>query len=309
MDVFRLTATDIEGREVNLTPSFLRLRRSLASPAEGMSGRFPVESRPRALVRVRVFRGSLPVFEGRVDEQRFTLSERGMVLQLDARSKGALLLDNEARPETFENPTAHMMFGRLIAPHGFVLVAGAMSLPEFTIRKGLTLWDAFSIFTRRTYGRVPYVVGDMVIVSQTDPGESTIIGGRERPFSRLEHVIRHYSPISRIFIRDAEGYYSSFVSNPSAPARQIHRERYLIPGGEFAAIPQWDSAARIRRSMRQMERVQAELPGFWDLRPGRGVTVEHPGAFLPNLLVDESVFTLDENGGRTALTMANAMFD
>jgi len=310
VDVFRVAATNIWGGEVSFTPSFVRLRRSLESPAEVFTGRFPVPARPAELVRVQVFRNDEPIFEGKIDEQRLTLSSNGMLLQLDARNRGGLLLDNEAMPETLAHPTTHMMFERLIARHGFTLIATPRSLPEFTIRKGLTLWDAFAVFARRTYGRLPYVVGDAVIVSGTDLGEGTLLlGGSGLPFSRLEHVISHQRMISRIFIRDEEGYYRTFVDNPHTAGLGIVRERFLIPSGEFAAIPRWDSASRIRRSMRQAISVVAELPGFAHLRLGRGVAVDNPLVSLPNLMVDESVFTLDQNGARTVLTLANWLHD
>jgi len=274
-----------------------------------MSGHFPVDRNPAELIRLRVLRNDAPIFEGKIDEQRLTFSQNGMALQLEARTKGALLLDNEAMPETVEFASTHMMFDRLIARHGFILVAGHAFLPEFTIRKGLTLWDAFSIFARRTHGRLPFVVGDMVMISPTDPGPSVFIGGADMPFSRLEQTISHYRPISRVFIRDDEGNYDAFVDNPDASARQIQRERYLIPAGEFAAIPRWDSQSRIRRSMRQMQTVTAELPGFREIRLGRGVVVEHPQIFLANLLVDGLEFTLDASGARTVLTLASTLYD
>ena len=307
---FRVIVSDTSGRESELLPSFIRWRRSLESPAEGFSGRFPVSSRPGELVSMRLQRNGGGLFEGKIDTQRLSLSGDGMVLTLEARSRGGLLLDNQATPFVYENISTQGLFGWLIAPFGFVLVASSpRSLPEFTVRAGQTAWAAFSVFTRLTYGRVPYVSGDMVVVAPTDPGHSVIIGGRERPISRLEHIINHYRPISRIYIRDEEGEYSTFVSNPDAPSRGIVRERFLAPSGEFASIPQWDAAARIRRSMREMERVVAELPGFHMQRPGGGVVVEHPDLFLPNRLVDESIFTLDQNGGRTLLTLANWVYD
>ena len=309
-DTFSVLATDIFGDELSLAPASLRVRRSTDSPAEGMSGSFPVSSAPREIVRVRVLRGGDQIFEGRPDAQRLTFSQDGMLLTLESRSKGAILLDNEAMPETVHFATTHAMFDRLIGRHGFILIApGHTMLPEFTVRKGLTLWDAFSIFVRRIHGRLPFVNGDMVMISQTDPGTNIVIGGADLPFSRLEHDISYYNPISRVFIRDDEGSYSTFVSNPDTAQRQILRERYLIPAGEFAAVPRWDSLSRIRRSMRQMRSVQVTLPGYHEIRPGRGIVIEHPQIFLPNLLLDRLDFTLDSNGARTQLTLASALYD
>jgi len=309
MDEFRVLAVDTSGVESEFVPSFIRLRRSLESPADGFTGHFPVERRPFELVSLRLMRGGATIFEGKVDAQRLSISRDGMLLTLEARSKGGLLLDNQAVPRVYENLTTHGLFEWLLAPHGFLLLASPRTLEEFTVRAGQTLWAAFSAFTKRTYGRLPFVVGDMVIVSQTDPGVSTVVGDALRPFSRLEHTISHYRPISRIFIRDEEGEYSTFVQNHDAPPRGIVRERFIVPGGEFVSTPQWDAATRIRRSMREMERVVAELPGFHQLRPGGGVAIEHPGFFMANLMVDESVFTLDAGGGRTVLTLVSLLYD
>ena len=306
--MLRVRATDISGREEMLTPTFLRLRRGIDSPAEGAVGRFPVDRRPAELLRLRVWRGEELLFDGKPDEQRFTLSAAGMLLQIEARTKGGILLDNEARPETFEHPTVAGVFGRLIGPHGFLLIGPHATLPAFTVRKGLTLWDAFSAFTRRTLGRLPYVVGDMVFTQPPVQGEPMAIGGRALPFSRLEHSLCHYRPVSRVYIRDDEGYYQTWVGNPDAAARQILRERYLIPAGEFANIPRWDSHARIRRSMREMEKTTVELPGCHTPRLGQGVIVENGQVFLPNLVVDQVEYTLDERGERTTLVLASAMY-
>ncbi|MCL2580496.1 MAG: hypothetical protein FWE32_10795 [Oscillospiraceae bacterium] len=307
---YRAVITNFSGREEEVYPAFLRIRQDLDSPAVGLSGRFPVGHRPTELMRIRVFRGDEMIFDGRPDEQRFTLSGSGMLLHIEARSRGAILLDNEAMPETLEFPSVHSVFGRLIAPHGFALIAPNLSMDTFTVRKGLTLWDAFSVFTRRTLGRLPYVIGDFVYADPQPPGESLVIGGQERPFSRFEHTVSHYRPISRVFIRDDEGFYHASVENPDNQLRQIRRERYLIPAGEFANIPRWDAASRIRRSMREMESVEVELPGYHhQIRPGRRVMVDHPDARIHNLLVDRSVFILDEKGERATLTLINVLYD
>ncbi|MCL2857685.1 MAG: hypothetical protein FWE19_08230 [Oscillospiraceae bacterium] len=309
MDEFRAVVSDTSGVASELTPSFIRLRRSLESPADGFTGRFPVSERLRELVGVRLFRGQAVVFEGKIDAQRLSISQDGTLLTLEARSKGGLLLDNQAAPHVYENITTHGLFEWLCAPHGFLLLASPRTLPEFTVRAGQTLWAAFCAFTRRTYGRLPFVVGDMVIVSQADPGASEVIGDERRPFSRLEQTISHYRPISRMFIRGEDGEYSTFVQNHDAPPRGIVRERFMVPSGEFVSIPQWDATSRIRRSMREMERVVVELPGFHELRPGSGAVVDNPAFFMANLLVDESVFTLDAGGARTQLALVNSVYD
>ena len=59
------------------------------------------------------------LFAGIVDEQVLSESGDGITVELSARSRAALLLDNEARPQIYYMPSLKLMFERHAAPYGF----------------------------------------------------------------------------------------------------------------------------------------------------------------------------------------------
>jgi prophage tail gpP-like protein len=290
--------------ELALKPSRLTVTRSLSSPAASLGGVFPVKRWPNEIARATLLLGGEPLLQVFPDRQTASLSDRGMSLELSARSKGASLLDNEAWPHTYRNYTTGLIFTELISSYGFTLDGeNTGTLGEFTVRKGWSVWDAFSAFTRRVHGVVPWVRGDSISISPPRGEEPVSLGGKERPIAALSRTIDRYEPISQIYIRNAEGEYSSIVTNHDAAGRDIRRVRFLIPAGEFTTAPFWDARQRIQRSMREFLTLKATLPGYLDILPGQGVHIDHPRVSRPDLLVDEVRFTLDEKGARTDLNL------
>lgn len=305
-----VTCTGIGGREYPMHPSSLAMTRTLESPAESVKAALTVEHWPAELVGIRVEQEGETLFAGKLDRQKTGLSQKGMVLELEGRTKGAALLDNEARPKSYQNIGIQAIFEELIRPHGFLLLLPGQSSPlgEFTIRKGQSLWDAFCVFARLTYGTVPHVVGDAVTVGKPYMGEPVLVGGADCPFIRMERVFDRYSPISKVIVRGEDGEYQTALEEPDIISRGIERVRYHIPAGEFVRYPVWDARQRLNLGLRQMEAVTVTLPGYHSIPLGRSVWVEHPSVQVPNMLVTESVFTLDEGGAATRLTLRSQLY-
>lgn len=303
-------ATGILGDELPLEPTALTLTRTLESPAESVRAAFAPGHWPAELAAVRILRGGECVLEGKVDRQKTSLSAAGLLLEVEGRTGGAAFLDNEARPKTYQNLYTRDLFQELLFPFGFGLAMADPRPPlsEFTVRKGQSLWDVFSIYVRLAHGVVPYVSGDMVVVGEPFGGDPVILGGADYPFSRVEQVISRYSPISKIVVRGGDGEYTTAVEDATALSRGITRVRYHVPAGEFIRYPVWDARQRLRLSLRQMESVAVTLPGYRWLPLGQSVWIAHPAVNLPNLLVEESVFTLDERGASTRLTLRNQQY-
>ena len=75
-----------------------------SAPADGLKASFAVSGDVPALRFVEVFSGQERLFCGAVDEQTVLQNKNGTVLTLAARSRAAVLLDNEARPQTYIKP-------------------------------------------------------------------------------------------------------------------------------------------------------------------------------------------------------------
>lgn len=288
----------------------LRVVSSLSSPAQGVSLEAAVDEFPGDLGRIMVKEGIRTVFTGQVDRQTSSLSADGRRISIDARSKAALLLDNEAVPSSLAGVRLTTVFNRFIAPYGFLLqsVEGNRALPLYVVNKGLSEWEAFTNFVRRAYGRTPYVSGDQVIVDHPGSLSALVIGGAGLPFTKLEHTFEPYHVISRVVLRDEDGYYRSAVRNTRADDYDIQRKRYVIPANEFTDYPVLDANQRIRRSMLKLHTVSVELPGVMQIAVGRKARIADENLNLSGLMVDEVIYNQNQQGVTTGLSLVSSRY-
>lgn len=89
-------------------------------------------------------------FDGIVDIQKESCADK-MMLMLVARSRAALLLDNEAVPQTYGMPSLATIFARHVQPYGFTTFYGNVKAfnGELTITKGMSEWQAAAEFCTR----------------------------------------------------------------------------------------------------------------------------------------------------------------
>ena len=96
-------------------------------------------------------------FRGLIDEQEVAIDSGGVSLQVCARSLAALLLDNEAIPQTYYVPSAKLIYQRHAQPYGFPAFSGrdkAFSA-KLQIDKGTSEWEVIESFCRDHLGARP----------------------------------------------------------------------------------------------------------------------------------------------------------
>lgn len=238
---------------------------SLDSPADGLELRAVVEGTAPGFAGVRVLDGGTEFFSGPVDEEILEGGAGGLVLELAARSPGALLLDNEALPMVYEGCSLLDVAGRSLVPYGFVLDCPASArVSQYTVGKGWSEWDALVHFCRRTLRRPPYLVGNRWLRVGRPEGVFSILsnGGEGLRYLTFRWRSDRSSVLSRVCLRDRYGYYPTAVDNPQAVAEEIRRKRYLVPGSEYGSQPKDDAQRLIRRSMAGRWSLVLELPGL-----------------------------------------------
>ena len=307
-------AVALNGSHMRLpAPTRMELVRSLDSPAANISISFAMDRRPHDFLSVSVSSGMNILFDGRVDEQSFSLSSSGSVLTLEARDRGAGLLDNEAMPQTLWGANLTTMFARLIRPYGFELRSAfpSRTLPEFTIGRGVSEWDAFVSFVTLLHGVKAHIEGRYAAIGRPAPGARIVFtnlraGGAA--FSSLSHRRIPYRMISRIFLRDGEGLYSSSVRNPAAQTHGVSRTRHIIPPTEFAENPALNAKLRIRRAQYLSDETIVRCPGLIFARPGQEASVEDAIFPQQNLMVDTIRHLVSNAGMSTELTLRSWLF-
>ena len=308
------TAIYTDGRRQSLKNCIrLELVRGLDSPADGFRASFAADKILPDIKGIEAYIENTPLFEGTVDEQEYSISARGRVLSLEARGLGALVLDNEARPRTLWGANLTTMFSLLLKPYGLRLYNKMphAALPVFTIFKGMSEWEAFADFSSRLHNIRPYLRGDLVIVGRPDSGRRLVFSNGNKnaiKFCALTHRRSPHEIISKIYLRDAEGYYSSSVQNSAAQRLGIQRERFLIPAGEYATAPHTDANLKIRRSHYKSSAVVLRCPGFVSAEPGWEAAVEDEAISRQNLLVEELRYSMDDSGIFTEFTLRDWLY-
>ena len=90
------------------------------------------------------------VFAGQVDSVVAVKRAKGVILKLSARSPAGKLLDNEAEPVTYLNPTASLIENRHLRPFGIKL-SEKDYVPYYgmlKIDKGMSHWRVLQRFCR-----------------------------------------------------------------------------------------------------------------------------------------------------------------
>lgn len=292
------------------TISRLRLEESLSCPAASLSFTAPVDRFPGELGAIRVEADRRTLFEGQVDTQTASLSGSGRLLRVEARDRGAHLLDNEALPCALTNLQLPTLFHLCAAPYGFSLYdpepRGGLAL--YTIHKGQCEWDALCGYVARVYGLRPFVRDGTVVVDRPRSASTLVIGEGGHPFCDIEHIHSPYSIMSSVVLRDGDGGYSSAVHNPDAAYYGVRRRRYCIPANEFTDSPALDANQKIRRSMLGKETVKVTLPGFISTYRGQAARVAGPELVVDNLLVERLVLDVGEAGVFTVLELVSSVY-
>lgn len=265
------------GRYTLSKPLAVSLVRTLESPAQSLSVTFALAggSLPGVAVGAGLLRGGERVFTGFCDQQTAREDKDGRTFTLQARSRGALLLDNEALPQTCYNVTTSEIFRSHLRPYGFTRleVPREVEVGLFTIPKGRSEWEVFQSFCNRAYGRGAVIgAGERVIVEARETEPSAVITnrpGREGlRYLSAEDVLRRASVVSELLVRDKQGNYSRVLENPFGNPWQVERRRYLVPAAEYATAPLADGYHRFVEAQRGSHTAEVVLPGWADLWPG-----------------------------------------
>lgn len=132
--------------------------KSLDSPAHSFEGIFPCVRACGDLRSVEVKIGGRTLFSGRPDEAAVTEDADGRRLKLIARSIGAVLLDNEALPQTYTTGLSLTeLFDEHIRPYGFstLITDFDVFFNQYQILKGTSEWEALSNFFRNGSQGIP----------------------------------------------------------------------------------------------------------------------------------------------------------
>ena len=237
------------------------------SPAAQFSAVLPGENWPEELVTVRWKDDSgFTLFEGYLDTTAQVLDSDGPRLEVTARSAGCYLLDNEALPQSYDSVTLDSFCQRYLDSYGiFRRGFSYRGRIPYTVPKGQSEWEALAGFVYALTGKFPYLSreGELCLLPRDGTAvqlSNTRAGGVRFLTRTLSE--RRSEPISKVLVRDKNGYYPT----------EFGDRRALELGHPPQALP--DPAHPVRG--RTGGRSHPAAPGHGGLPPGRSRTAR-PG--------------------------------
>lgn len=317
IDSLKLVALDLNGASIALPqPIEFELVKSYDSPAHSFEVIVPWEREYPELYRVTLTAGSKRMFTGLIDEQVSTENDEGRRLKLIARSKGALLLDNEAKPQLYKNISMQTIFNNHVRPYGFDSIASESNpmFNEYLVSKGMSEWEVlYNFYQSSSRGNIMIDDDDVIHCWRNPPHEKILVISNKKPeaeakFSNVKIVNNRYAPTSRYLVRDHAGAYSYTFNNPDTEDYRLFRTRYLNPAVQFTVSDNGglaEAQLRTRQSMGSKQVITVNCPGLVEVKVCDRADV-NGGAFdIYARFVHQVRYALTASGPETTLTLVN----
>ena len=280
---------------------------SLESPAVSIGASFACDKMPDEAAVIKLYGDGKQLFDGMIDSQSVKTYPAGIIMNVEARSKAGVLLDNEALPQSYSFVDADTLFSRYIAPFGFTCEnkIGRVNLAVYTVKKGISVWEAFKNFVERAYRLTPYVQGNKVIITRENPVFSGVISntGAGMHFTELEYIRSPYEIISEVVIRNQKGIYSVVVQNEADIKKGVQRRRYMAPTAELADTAYTDAHMMINNSKTAAQEVRVTLPELAEVELGQGLTINDNAFKLSGFSVKEFTYRVNAAGSYTDIVL------
>ena len=291
-----------QGKSIVLPPPVsVKLNRGEDAPADGFTGVFPLEKSLGNLTGIRIFnQKQLLCFDGIVDEQKESCAGERK-LTLIARSRAALLLDNEAMPQTYHMPSLQTIFTRHIQPYGFQGYSGEAKAynGELVITKGMSEWQAAAEFCIRFLKIKPCIIGDTFDATGEKPeGKIIFDNAAGTLYSSIEKDDQYHYLLSELMVKSCgSGNYSLAAQNKEAVSLGVRRRRYLSDGNQNAD-------ALISTANRKAFRIVVTCPGglaasLWMSAAVRDTAL----GTMDGLYISQIAYRLDASGESSRITL------
>lgn len=258
---------------------------------------------------VSAYNGDEPVFEGQIDELSRYRSSGGTALRISARSAAAVLLDNEAEPLSYRNPTSSLMFHKHLKPLGFTDVEydQVPVIGIFRIDKGMSQWQALEQFCKVRYGSKLRVSGCGKVCLRGFRNEKKVRFGKGGiEYYSFEENNRRYKLISEIKLKvSGTAGYLSKMENPDPGCKGIKRVRYVNAFAENNSLSTADSI--IERGNLESHRIKLVISGCVpDILGAKAEINDADFGYIGDLSVRKIHYSFSKKGEFTTVVLGAA---
>lgn len=205
----------IDGSEMLLgVPGRLSLKKD-KDAASLLSFKIRLDNPKERLCEIWLLSGNKEIFRGIPDEEIYTRDQSGTCLEISARCKISLLIDNEVMPQQINNPSVSFFSRKFLEPLGFKLKSlGKKGFGELKAVKGTSVLGFLNSFLGKAFDTKPVIKSDgsIYLLSEYSP---RVVKPDEGRLLRAEVITRNYEAISEYVLKDSvTGAYNMHVTNP-----------------------------------------------------------------------------------------------
>lgn len=240
--------------------------RELGVPADSMTVRFIGSSVPE-LWRITAEHDGREIFSGIADEQTVTLYPDRAETVVYTRSTAALVLDSEAKPGEYIDPSIDVMYRVHLAPFGITSGEGmdTSRRGRLSIPRCCSHYGAVRKFCRHFLGTEPRITSLGVFMPNVLRDSEPIKIDRARCL-KISKKVKRYGVISGVYV--TSGGKTVLIENEAAEARGIVRQKRIdLADSATGTLSDADNA--ISDSMEGTEEVRVQCTGYYDDIIGR----------------------------------------
>lgn len=305
--MIRIHAKTITGKSLLLgTPIALSYDADRYIPCDSFSCTCELQDERDEFCEVKVTLDESHLFEGIVDRQKISLSNKGRLITLECRSKTAVMLDNEIRPCYYFQLTSDQLFATYAKPFGIASMDFPFSAKKnyIQIKKGSSAFTLIYEFCRFVYHKLPYITRENVItLSPLNQRLHLISNSQKSGLSYADLSIHQCNDkvISKLYMKTATqsygDYYGASFENENAKMRHIKREKYYHPTDTVTHYKEDEARQILKDSNRDSFWIEVTLPYIKNLDIGDCVKLLDGKISYDNLYISKMTYKISPTAG------------
>lgn len=305
MAVLRFLLYDLDEKsfEVGSVLSY-EISRDASAACDGLRLTFTFDFSLGEINRVEVYDENEIIFSGYCDTQRDSVSSDGYECFIYARSSACILVDNEAKPFTYNRPSARSLFVKNAKDFGF-----SYCLPEiycdsdYQVSKGSSCFAAINSFV---YG----ITGSNMMVNEKNelvmPDRSGSISLENFSIISERRVINRGNAVTEVDYKAySDNDYAHHIKSRFFEDRKINRTVKL----NISSLPEWQRDYTLMNTLKSAAASYNTIElllGSCENLPLYG-NVAYKSSFMgliESYYISSVCIISDKNGERTRLTLS-----
>ncbi|MCC8073163.1 MAG: hypothetical protein LIO62_03445 [Clostridiales bacterium] len=285
----------------------LTLLETAGVPCNSLSARFFDKRAVDEIVGVKLYDGDKLIFNGSCDKQTVSFDDDGFEIYIYARSSASVLVDNEALPSTFYNPTAKQLYFNYIEKFGIKNGLPDIACDDkYEVSKGTSCYGALNIFFSLIKGSDIYVTPDntLKLLEESDDIK------RLNDYNILSAfaIINRSEPLSQIsFKRDSSENYRVHTTANISNTIGINRQRYL----NLTSLPVWQrsykAVSTLKDAYKTYKQLEITVSGYIPDELYSRFNYSGEIGDYDDYILAEKKYTLGKNGCQTKLVLQKAI--